>query len=160
VAGVRTAKRDASTSEGCERQPGKVVITLEVGRWIAPILPARANATAAPPAEAVRIGLTRALTGSVTPCDSKTHRSITNEETAMRITSKGQVTIPVEIRERLGLLPNSEVEFAVEGNAVRIRRARGRHQRRRGRSIVTHLRGKATSGMTTDEIMALTRGQK
>ena len=76
----------------------------------------------------------------------------------MRITSKGQVTIPVEIRERLGLLPNSEVEFEVEGNAVRIRKVRGRPQRGRGRSIVEQLRGKATSGMTTDEIMALTRG--
>ncbi len=76
----------------------------------------------------------------------------------MRITSKGQVTIPVEIRERLGLLPNSEVDFEVEGNAVRIRRARGRRPRGRGRSIVAHLRGKATIGMTTDEIMALTRG--
>ena len=76
----------------------------------------------------------------------------------MRITSKGQVTIPVEIRERLGLLPNSEVDFEVEGNAVRIHRARGRRPRGRGRSIVAHLRGKATSGMTTDEIMALTRG--
>jgi AbrB family looped-hinge helix DNA binding protein len=76
----------------------------------------------------------------------------------MRITSKGQVTIPVEIRERLGLLPNSEVEFVVEGNAVRIRKARGRRIRGRGRSIVEHLRGKATSGMSTDEIMALTRG--
>jgi AbrB family looped-hinge helix DNA binding protein len=76
----------------------------------------------------------------------------------MRITSKGQVTIPVEIRERLGLLPNSEVEFEVEGNTVRIRRARGRRTRRRGRSIVAHLRGKATTGLTTDEIMALTRG--
>jgi AbrB family looped-hinge helix DNA binding protein len=31
----------------------------------------------------------------------------------MRITTKGQVTIPVEIREKLGLLPNSEVEFEV-----------------------------------------------
>jgi AbrB family looped-hinge helix DNA binding protein len=76
----------------------------------------------------------------------------------MRITSKGQVTIPVEIRERLGLLPNSEVEFEVEGNAVRIRRARGRKTRGRGHSIVAHLRGKATTAMTTDEIMALTRG--
>ena len=75
----------------------------------------------------------------------------------MRITSKGQVTIPVEIRERLGLLPNSEVEFAIEGSAVRIRKARGGRTRGRGRSIVEHLRGKATSGMTTDEILALTR---
>jgi AbrB family looped-hinge helix DNA binding protein len=76
----------------------------------------------------------------------------------MRITSKGQVTIPVEIRERLGLLPNSEVDFEVVGNTVRIKKARGRSQHGRGRSIVEHLRGKATSGMTTDEIMALTRG--
>jgi AbrB family looped-hinge helix DNA binding protein len=77
----------------------------------------------------------------------------------VRITSKGQVTIPVEIRERLGLLPNSEVEFEVEGSAVRIRKARGRRTRGRGRSIVQHLRGKATTGMTTERIMALTRGE-
>ena len=76
----------------------------------------------------------------------------------MRITLKGQVTIPVEIRERLGLLPDSEVEFTVEGDAVRISRARGRRKRGRGRSIVERLRGKAAGGMTTDEIMALTRG--
>jgi AbrB family looped-hinge helix DNA binding protein len=76
----------------------------------------------------------------------------------MRITAKGQVTIPVEIRERLGLLPDSEVEFVVEGKAVRIRKARGRRKRGRGRSIVERLRGKATSRLTTDEIMALTRG--
>jgi len=78
----------------------------------------------------------------------------------MRITTKGQVTIPVEIRERLGLLPNSEVEFAVEGTAVRIRKAAGGRRRGRGRSIVERLRGKATSGLTTDQIMALTRGAK
>ena len=76
----------------------------------------------------------------------------------MRITSKGQVTIPVEIRERLGLLPDSEVEFVIEGKAVRIRKVRGRRKRGRGRSIVEHLRGKATSRMTTEEIMAMTRG--
>ena len=35
----------------------------------------------------------------------------------MRITSKGQVTMPIEIRERLGLLPNSEVEFEVDVSA-------------------------------------------
>ncbi len=76
----------------------------------------------------------------------------------MRVTSKGQVTIPVEIRERLGLLPDSEVEFVVEGSAVRIRKARGRRTRGRGRSIVERLRGKATGRMTTDQIMSLTRG--
>ena len=102
----------------------------------------------------------RSLTGTEMPCDSKNTPSITVEETAMRITSKGQVTIPVDIRERLGLLPNSEVDFEVEGTAVRIRKTRGRRNRGRGRSIVEHLRGKATSGMTTNQIMALTRGER
>jgi len=76
----------------------------------------------------------------------------------MRITSKGQVTIPVEIRERLGLLPNSEVEFVVEGNAVRLRKARGRQGR--GRSLVARLRGRGSGRLSTDEILALTRGER
>ncbi len=74
----------------------------------------------------------------------------------MRLTSKGQVTIPQAIRERLGLLPNTEVEFEIDGDAVRVRKAR--QSRARGRGIVAHLRGRATTGLTTDEIMALTRG--
>ncbi len=74
----------------------------------------------------------------------------------MRLTSKGQVTIPLGIRKRLGLLPNTEVEFDVVGQSVRIRKAR---KQSRGREIVEHLRGTGTSGMTTDEIMALTRGE-
>lgn len=41
----------------------------------------------------------------------------------MRITAKGQVTIPQEIRKRLGLLPNTEVIFEVDGSAARLRRA-------------------------------------
>ena len=41
----------------------------------------------------------------------------------MRITSKGQVTIPQEIRERAGLLPNTEVEFIYDGKTVRLVKA-------------------------------------
>jgi AbrB family looped-hinge helix DNA binding protein len=41
----------------------------------------------------------------------------------MRITSKGQITIPSAIREQLGLTPHSEIVLEVEGNTVRIRRA-------------------------------------
>ena len=74
----------------------------------------------------------------------------------MRITSKGQVTIPIHLRKQLGWLPNTEVEFQVDGDAVRITRAKIRKER--GRLIVAHLRGRGTTGMTTDEIMALTRG--
>jgi AbrB family looped-hinge helix DNA binding protein len=58
----------------------------------------------------------------------------------MRITIKGQVTIPIEIRKKLGLLPNSEVEFEIVGNAVRITKVRGvKARRRRGKSIVQRL---------------------
>lgn len=77
----------------------------------------------------------------------------------MRITSKGQVTIPMDIREKLGLLPNTEVEFALDGDGVRLTRAGTSGARTRGRMIVEHLRGRATGGMTTDQIMQLTRGE-
>lgn len=79
----------------------------------------------------------------------------------MRITTKGQVTIPVEIRERLGLLPNSEVEFEVVGQAVRLRKVRrAQDAGRRGKSIVQRLRGRGTVRMSTDAILALTRGDR
>jgi AbrB family looped-hinge helix DNA binding protein len=74
----------------------------------------------------------------------------------MRITSKGQVTIPQEIRDRLGLLPYSEVEFEVEGDSVRVRKARKTSAR--GAALVSRLRGAATTRLTTDQILALTRG--
>lgn len=75
----------------------------------------------------------------------------------MRITSKGQVTIPIEIRERLGLLPDTEVVFTVDGKAVKIAPARAVDGRGRGRTIVSRLRGRATVKMSTDAILALTR---
>lgn len=74
----------------------------------------------------------------------------------MRITSKGQVTIPMEIRNRLGLLPHTEVVFEMEDDTVRIRRADETAQRR-GKLLARHMRGRATVRMTTDEILALTR---
>jgi antitoxin PrlF len=74
----------------------------------------------------------------------------------MRVTSKGQVTIPAPIRERFGFLPDTEVEFIIEGNTVRIVRAE-RSQETRGDRVVRRLRGRAVSRLTTDEILALTR---
>lgn len=75
----------------------------------------------------------------------------------MRITSKGQVTIPAEIRARAGLLPHTEVEFQLEGKAVRIVRAKSKGKESRGARLVAHLRGRGDVAMSTDEIMALTR---
>lgn len=75
----------------------------------------------------------------------------------MRITSKGQVTIPIAIRNQMGLLPDTDVEFVVEGNNVLIRKVATSNSR--GRRLVEAMRGTATTGMSTDEIMALTRGE-
>jgi AbrB family looped-hinge helix DNA binding protein len=75
----------------------------------------------------------------------------------MRITSKGQVTIPAEIRERAGLLPQTEVEFDFDGKFVRIVRAKPGRRDGRGARVVAHLRGRGDVAMSTDDIMALTR---
>ncbi|HEY0796856.1 MAG TPA: AbrB/MazE/SpoVT family DNA-binding domain-containing protein [Acidisarcina sp.] len=78
----------------------------------------------------------------------------------MQITSKGQVTIPQEVRNRLGLLPYTEVEFEVVGDHARLRKVkRLAANGERGRRVIEALRGTADSRMSTDEIMALTRGE-
>jgi AbrB family looped-hinge helix DNA binding protein len=76
----------------------------------------------------------------------------------MKVNAKGQVTIPVEIRGKLGLLPNTEVTFEVVGEAVQMRKARrGDRTGGRGKSIVRRLRDRGSVRMTTDEILSLTR---
>jgi AbrB family looped-hinge helix DNA binding protein len=77
----------------------------------------------------------------------------------MRITAKGQVTIPVAIRKKAGLLPGTEVEVECDGETVWIVRSQARADGTRGERLVRILAGSATGGMTTDEIMALTRGE-
>lgn len=71
----------------------------------------------------------------------------------MRVTSKGQVTIPQSVRRRLGIEPGTEVDFEVADDGVRlVRRPAGT-----GDALVRQMRGRRLS-MTTDEILALTRG--
>jgi AbrB family looped-hinge helix DNA binding protein len=74
----------------------------------------------------------------------------------VRITSKGQVTIPQQVRRDLGLEPGDEVDIVVDDGFARIVPARG--PRGRGRRIVEALRGRGDATLSTDEIMALTRG--
>jgi AbrB family looped-hinge helix DNA binding protein len=75
----------------------------------------------------------------------------------MRVTTKGQVTIPQKIREKLGITPSVEVDFIEEKGRVYL-------VKRKGKPKTTHhfknLRGIGNVKMTTDEIMALTRGGK
>lgn len=76
----------------------------------------------------------------------------------MKVTTKGQVTIPQHIRERLGLLPDTDIQWELrDGVAVLYKAHEGAG--RRGRALVEQLRGRGTVKMTTDEIMALTRGE-
>ena len=74
----------------------------------------------------------------------------------MRVTTKGQVTIPRQVREALGIQPYSEVDFVkIEEGDYRLVKV---DRPQRGKSRFTALRGTATVKMSTAEIMALTRG--
>ena len=80
----------------------------------------------------------------------------------MRLTSKGQVTIPLEIREKLGLMPLTEVEFDIVGDSVRIRKKDRRGSgtgKSRGHLMLEAMSKAPRPLLTTDEIMALTRGE-
>jgi AbrB family looped-hinge helix DNA binding protein len=72
----------------------------------------------------------------------------------MRVTSKGQVTIPQKVRRQLGITPGSEVDFELDNGGARLVRVRVGE----GEAIAGRMRGRATVAMSTEEIMALTRG--
>jgi len=76
----------------------------------------------------------------------------------MRITTKGQVTIPAHIREKAGLMPHTDIDFVLDGKAVKIVRKVAGNKPSRGARLVAHLKGRGDVAMSTDEIMALTRG--
>jgi antitoxin PrlF len=75
---------------------------------------------------------------------------------ATTVTSKGQVTIPKPVRDLLGVRPGSRVEFrrTADGSVV-IEKADSASQPDRLASLV----GIAGPGLSTDEIMAITRGE-
>lgn len=75
----------------------------------------------------------------------------------MRVTTKGQVTIPQHIREKLGITPATEVDFVEEGDRVFLVK---RKETKAANRKFAKLRGVATVKMTTDEIMALTRADR
>ncbi len=75
----------------------------------------------------------------------------------MRVTTKGQVTIPQHIREKMGITPNTEVDFIEEGKRVYlVKKTSPAPENSRFRRF----RGIATVKMSTDEILALTRGDE
>jgi antitoxin PrlF len=74
----------------------------------------------------------------------------------MRVTEKGQVTIPKDLRDELGIGAGTEVTFERRADVILVRKV---EHPTRGRRIVERLRGRGDVRMTTDEIMALTRGE-
>jgi len=73
----------------------------------------------------------------------------------MRVTEKGQVTIPKDLRDALGIGAGTEVEFERDDDAVVVRKVKDGPTR--GRQVVERLRGRGDVPLTTDEIMSLTR---
>lgn len=70
----------------------------------------------------------------------------------MRVTSKGQVTIPLEVRRALGIRPGTEVEFALEADGARLL-----VDPELAREQVKRMRGAGDGKLSTDELLALTR---
>ena len=71
----------------------------------------------------------------------------------MRVTTKGQVTIPRDVREALGISPETEIEFVEEEGRFYIEKTDGPSTTGKFKK----LRGIASANMSTDEIMKLTR---
>lgn len=72
------------------------------------------------------------------------------------VSKRGQVTIPKPVRERMGIEPGSAVEFEfnADGRVLLYKVAHPVPSRRFG-----GLRGRAAAGLSTDEVMRLTRGE-
>lgn len=75
----------------------------------------------------------------------------------MRLNSKGQVTIPAAIREKHGLHEGDEVDVIEDGNTLRIVRVEASSTR--GERLARRMRGRATTGMSTDQLLDLLRGE-
>ncbi len=77
----------------------------------------------------------------------------------MRVTSKGQVTIPQAIRDKYGFLPETDVLFVEEGERVYLIKQPDTATSGLGQRLIAQMRGRATVRLTTEEILALTRGE-
>ncbi len=85
----------------------------------------------------------------------------------MRVTTKGQVTIPKEVRDKLGIVPGDEVGFREDGDVFVIEKATAPAGETEGERMVRLLaefgarlrrEGKMDDNMTVDEYMELVRG--
>lgn len=78
----------------------------------------------------------------------------------MKVTIKGQITIPLALRERFGLRPGTEVEFVAGQEVLQVKARKASKKTRKASDLwLAKATGSAKPGMSTDELMALTRGE-
>ncbi len=75
----------------------------------------------------------------------------------MKVTTKGQVTIPLHVRQKAGIVAGSEVEFCEETGRIYLRKVGNSG---RGRALIKQMAGQGNVRMSTDEILSLTRGDR
>lgn len=75
----------------------------------------------------------------------------------MKVTVKGQVTIPVALRRKFGIRADTDVQFKSTKDGILL--TTGESAEERFANWVARARGSATTGLTTDEIMKMTRGE-
>lgn len=74
----------------------------------------------------------------------------------MHASEKGQVTIPIAIRRRFAILADTELDFVEDGDRIVLKIL---DERTPGERLIAHMRGKATGGMSTEEVMTIMRGE-
>ena len=73
----------------------------------------------------------------------------------MRVSTKGQVTIPIEMRTKLSMLPDTKFNFTLHEEGILIQKQHG--SKRKGSKLLEQLSGKSRLNMSTEYIMKLTR---
>ncbi len=72
----------------------------------------------------------------------------------MRITSNGQIPLPPEIMDQLGFMPDTEIEYKIEGDTLLLRK---NVRLDKGSDLISLMKGTANIDLTTDQIMDMTR---
>jgi AbrB family looped-hinge helix DNA binding protein len=87
-----------------------------------------------------------------------THKVILFPMKTSRLTVKGQITVPKELRDAFGWTPHTELQFQRVADGVKLMRSP--RERTRGERIVARLRGSGNRKLSTNKIMSWTRGER
>ncbi len=74
----------------------------------------------------------------------------------MKVTEEGQISLPPEVAARLGFLPDTELDYFIQGETLLLKKSQ---KADRGKKLISTIKGTAKAGLTTDEILQATRGE-